>query len=87
MYDRKNWKTGKSSREHGDHSNIKNEKVIFFRLFLFFPIPIFFPKFSLTESDTVGPQLFTWSKKFRNYHIKAPKLFFSLIKPLYLYTF
>ena len=55
---------------------LKMKKFIFFRLSLFshvkpfllsmtsFRYHIFFPNFSLTESDTVGPQLFTWSKKF-----------------------
>ena len=55
---------------------LKMKKLFFFRLSLFFHVKsfllsttgfryhIFFPKFSLTESDTVGPQLFTWSKKF-----------------------
>ena len=48
---------------------------------------IIFPKFSLTESDTVGPQLCSpGQKNSRNYHIKAPSLFFSLIKILLLIT-
>ena len=54
---------------------LKMKKFIFFRLSLFshvkpfllsmtsFRYHIFFPKFSLTDSGTVGPQLFTLPKK------------------------
>ena len=57
-------------------SILKMKIVIFFRFFIFlhvktflfstpcFRYPIFFLNFFLTESDTVGPQLFTWSKIF-----------------------
>ena len=47
---------------------------------------IFSPKFSLTESDTVGPQLLTWSKNSWNYHIKAPKFVLELNFPLSVKT-
>ena len=69
-------------------SILKMKILIFFRFFIFlhvktflfstpcFRYPIFFLNFFVTESDTVGPQLFTWSKKFRNDHIKVPKFFF-----------
>ena len=79
-------------------SILKMKNVIFFRLFIFFHVkpfllstpifryPIFFPNYFLTKSDTVGPQLFTWSKIFRNYHIKAPKFVLELNCPLSVQT-
>ena len=53
---------------------LKMKKFIFFVFLYSFTLNFFcrrqvsdtiysFPKFSLTESDTVGPQLLTWSKK------------------------
>ena len=71
---------------------LKMKKVIFFRLSLFFHVKpfllstisfryhIFFPKFSLAESDTVGPQLFTWSKIFSKLSHQRTEIVFSLIK-------
>ena len=69
---------------------LKMKKVIFFRLSLFSHAKpfllsttscryhIFSPKFSLTESDTVGPQLFTYSKKFLKLsHQSAEIIFFN----------
>ena len=74
---------------------LKIKKLIFLRLSLFshvkpfllsttsFRYHIFFPKFSLTESDTVGPQLFTWTKKSRRSHQSA-EIFFNKSKFYYL---
>ena len=79
-------------------SILKMKIVIFFRFFIFlhvktflfstpcFRYPIFFLNFFLTESDTVGPQLFTWSKIFYNYHIKAPKFVLEPNCPLSVQT-
>ena len=64
--------------------------VIFFRLSLFSHAKtfllsttscryhIFSPKFSLTESDTVGPQLFTCSKKFSKLSHQSAEIIFFL---------
>ena len=90
IYVRKNWKTGKSSWGYGDHSNIKNVKSYFFRLSLFFHgksfYYLFFPNFSLTKSDTVGPQLFTWSTKFSKLSHQSAEIIFLIIKILLLIT-